>query len=88
MPQGGAIPFAARTAAGGNQVGKFITVYAPPNLAEGELVERLGGVLAATPGLRPSPTLPRARQYGHVFMERPVDPGLFIYGGFETDPSD
>ena len=72
----------------GDQAGKFITIYAPLYLAEGELVGRLGGALAAAPGLRPSPKIPRARQYNHVFMERPVDDRMFIYGGFETDPSD
>lgn len=72
----------------GSQAGKFITIYTPPHLAEGELIERLGGALAQTPGLRPSPTIPRARQLAHVFMERPVDERMFIYGGFETDPSD
>ncbi len=72
----------------GDQAGKFITIYAPLHLAEGDLVERLGGALAATPGLRPSPTVPRARQLGHVFIERPVDEHMFIYGGFETDPAD
>jgi hypothetical protein len=72
----------------GDQAGKFITIYAPPHSAERELVDRLGGALAATPGLRPSPTIPRARQYGHVFMERWLDERMFIYGGFETDPGD
>lgn len=72
----------------GDQAGKFITVYAPPNLAEGDLVDRLGGALADTPGLRPSPRIPRARRFNHAFIERPVDERMFIYGGFETDPSD
>jgi hypothetical protein len=72
----------------GDSAGKFITIYAPLYLPQGELVERLGGALAATPGLRPSPRIPRARQFNYVFMERWLDERMFIYGGFETDPSD
>jgi hypothetical protein len=72
----------------GPQAGKFITIYAPLTLAESDLVERLGGALAATPGLRPSPRVPRSRRYGHIFMEQPIDERMFIYGGSETDPSD
>src|SRR5690606_5477198 len=71
----------------GNQAGKFITIYAALHRPPEELIEQLGGALANTPGLCPSPRLPRSRHYLHVFMEAPLDPGMFIYGGFETDPA-
>jgi hypothetical protein len=71
----------------GPQVGKFITVYARPTMEHRELVVPLGRALAAVPGLRPSPTLPRSRRHNHVFAEQPLDDGLFIYGGYEIDPT-
>jgi hypothetical protein len=72
----------------GNQAGKFITVYTPVSLPLNTFVERVGAALAAVPGLRPSPRIPRSRPYRHVFAERPLDEGMFIYGGFEADPQD
>lgn len=71
----------------GDQAGKFITIYTPLKFIQSELVDKLGGALAATPGLRPSPRIPRARQYQHVFAERWIDNRMFIYGGFEIDPT-
>ena len=71
----------------GDQAGKFITIYAPTNFTDATLVDGLGGALAKAGNLRPSPTVPRARQYKHVFIERPLDEGMFIYGGYETDPT-
>jgi hypothetical protein len=74
----------------GDQAGKFITVYAPLHASEGELIKRVGGALAAHPGLRPSPKIPLSRQYKNnkYFHERPVDERMFIYGGYEADPKD
>ncbi|HUG61416.1 MAG TPA: hypothetical protein VMP03_06205 [Methylomirabilota bacterium] len=72
----------------GNQAGKFITIYAPLNIQHDALVSRLGDALSGTPGLRPSPTIPRSRRYRHVFAEQPLDRGMFVYGGFETDPGE
>lgn len=71
----------------GKQAGKFITVYAPIQIDQADFVARLSGALARSPGLRPSPTIPKSRQYAHQFIELPLDDALFIYGGYEIDPT-
>lgn len=70
----------------GKQAGKFITVYMAANSEQknptiAELGEKLAQ-LRRDSGAQPSPRIPRARMYCHVFIEQPLDDGLFIYGGF------
>ena len=75
----------------GAQAGKFITLYLPvEGEAKGPLIQELGeglAELARSTGAEPSPILPRSRAYKHVFAEMPLDPAMFIYGGFVVDPT-
>ncbi len=73
----------------GRQAGKFITVYMPGNSEQrnptiAELGEKLAQ-LSRESGAQPSPRIPRSRTYHHIFIEQPLDDGLFIYGGFVID---
>ncbi len=76
----------------GNQAGKFITIYMHANVAQqNSVTTELGTRLNAARrngGIEPCSRLPRSRAYSHVFIEQPLDDGLFIYGGFVTDPSE
>src|SRR5262249_28924488 len=76
----------------GNQVGKFITIYMNANVAHrNSVITELGSRLNAARlegRIEPSGRVPRSRAYSHVFIEQPLDEGLFIYGGFVTDPSE
>ena len=75
-----------------SQAGKFITLYMHStvehlNATIQEIAERLAALKAAQ-GIQPSPVVPRSRIYQHVFMEMPLDEGMFIYGGFVCDPGE
>ncbi len=75
----------------GSQAGKFITLYLVHTLAQRNgLIDDLGDRLwrLAEAGLAsPNPTIPKWRPSQHVFAEAPLDRGMFIYGGFTTDPT-
>jgi hypothetical protein len=75
----------------GMQAGKFITAYLPSYLEhKNALVQELGELLWSAHqqhGIEPSPTVPRARNLNHVFIEQPLDRGCFIYGGGIVDPT-
>ncbi len=34
----------------------------------------------------PRRTVPKSRRHHHIFAEQPLDPAMFIYGGYECDP--
>jgi hypothetical protein len=76
----------------GNQVGKFITIYMNANVSHrNAVIEELASRLSAARlngNIQPCPRLPRSRAYSHVFIEQPLDEGMFIYGGFICDPSE
>jgi hypothetical protein len=76
----------------GDQAGKFITIYMKSNVEHvNRVIQELGealGMLRTARGIQPSPRIPRARSYSHVFIEQPLDREMFIYGGFICDPSD
>lgn len=72
----------------GDQAGKFITIYAALNIDHEGLVAAIDGAVAGHPELAPSPTVPRSRRHHHVFAEQPWGERMFLYGGYETDPSD
>lgn len=76
----------------GSQAGKFITIYMNPNVEQHNgVIKELGSRLAAMGRDRnviPCPTVPKSRSYSHVFIEQPLDEGMFIYGGFVCDPSE
>jgi len=76
----------------GNQAGKFITIYMNANVAQqNSVITELGARLNASRRdgrIEPCSRLPRSRAYSHVFIEQPLDDGLFIYGGSVTDPSE
>lgn len=73
-----------------DQVGKFITIYAPLTKDKHHPV-----FTALSEALRPlkaqglimaAPKIPRHRPSHHVFYEAPIDDTLFIFGGFTCDP--
>lgn len=76
----------------GAQAGKFITVYMQPHLQQrNKLITDLGELLARehrAGRINPCPTVPKSRRYSQVFMEQPLDEAMFIYGGFECDPTE
>lgn len=76
----------------GDQAGKFITIYMPHHVEQhNQIIRELGDLLArlrSQSGIEPCPQVPRSRHYHHVFIEQPLDEGMFIYGGFVCDPTD
>jgi hypothetical protein len=76
----------------GNQAGKFITIYLPDYEAHlNTTIKELGTRLLALSqeqNIKPCPRVPKSRGYSHVFIEQPLDKGLFIYGGFICDPAE
>ena len=76
----------------GSQAGKFITIYMNANVEHRNAVIRELGTrladLSRERGVKPCPTVPKSRGYSHVFIEQPLDDGMFIYGGFVCDPSE
>lgn len=76
----------------GQQVGKFITVYMSPIVGQrNSVITELGTRLNAARReghIEPCARVPRSRAHLHVFIEQPLDEGLFIYGGFVSDPSE
>lgn len=75
----------------GDQAGKFITIYMNANVEQiNPTIIELGDILEQLKkqsGASPSPRIPRSRSYRHVFIEQPLDKGMFIYGGFIIDPT-
>ncbi|WP_339723376.1 hypothetical protein [uncultured Paraglaciecola sp.] len=75
----------------GKQAGKFITIYMNEFVSQvNQDIVNLGAVLSQLSeqqGIRPSPRVPRTRGFSHVFIEQPLDEGMFIYGGFIVDPT-
>ncbi|MCG8315028.1 MAG: hypothetical protein MI976_17610 [Pseudomonadales bacterium] len=74
----------------GKQAGKFITLYMPSTEEQrNSIIVSLGNILSKLEkerNVKPSPNVPRSRNYQQVFIEQPLDPSMFIYGGFITDP--
>jgi hypothetical protein len=74
----------------GDQAGKFITIYMDSTVEQlNPIIRELGSALAKPQmrgDIRPCPHVPRSRRYHHLFMEQPLDDGMFIYGGFVCDP--
>ena len=71
----------------GDQAGKLITIYAPVSIDHDGLVSAIDGAVEGR-SLEPSPSFPRSRKHRYVFAEQPWGRHLFLYGGYETDPSD
>jgi len=75
----------------GKQVGKFITLYMNEFVEHvNQDIVNLGAILSQLSeeqDIKPSPRVPRSRSYNHVFIEQPLDEGMFIYGGFIVDPT-
>jgi hypothetical protein len=76
----------------GKQAGKFITIYMNPHVSHRNgVIDSLGGLLAqahAAGTIAPCPTIPKSRPYAHLFIETPLDPAGFIYGGSIVDPTE
>jgi hypothetical protein len=76
----------------GSQVGKFITIYMNPNVAQrNAVIAELGANLVALQqraNVRPCHSVPKSRRHAHVFIEQPLDEAMFIYGGFVCDPNE
>lgn len=76
-----------RSQSDGDQAGKFITLYMSCDVTRSNRqlreINELLNALVASHRIQPSPRVPRSRTYQHVFMERPLDSNMFLYGGME-----
>ena len=74
----------------GSQAGKFITIYMDQFVEQrNNVILELGKILQqlqTTDGIEPCAKIPRSRAYKHIFIEQPLDPAMFIYGGFIISP--
>jgi hypothetical protein len=74
----------------GQQAGKFVTIYMNANVSQHNgVISTLGSRLNASRlqgTIQPCPWVPRSRRYKGLFIEQPLDEGLFIYGGYICDP--
>ena len=74
----------------GDQAGKFITIYLDSSLDQVNTtiigLEKLLVDASKKYKISPSPKVPRSRGHSHIFIEKPLDKLMFIYGGFKVDP--
>lgn len=76
----------------GEQAGRFITICMDGSVEPiNPLIHELGsmlGRLRREGKAQPCPRVPRPRHPARGALERPLDDGMFIYGGAEGDPAE